>query len=301
MGCATFRPMITANDDARDYRTFRMQNTWGPRLAAAQRYLELHPQGAFAPEVRATFDQEEPKYFSFASESRAGVRDYLSDLPQGPHKAQALTLLVNFDTKVDDIATAKLMKAARNTETRLAEAAEQRRRADEWLSFSIAALANDASYGRGISDSPQLLAQLKGEHASTWGGTPSRTDERFAYAVPLQGELAARLMSVTLAIEIQSSVVRAGRIEGPDLFVRWAEIDALRPLDPARADDRAFAATRVRERIVGMLERRFPEKTCAGGGDDADLLARACDHRKVRVTMGGREGDIDRLDFTPIP
>jgi hypothetical protein len=299
-GCATFRPMIAANADADDYRAYRLQSTWGARLAAAQRYLERHPDGVFAAEVKTAFDEEEPRYFARAQESREGIRDYLSYLPHGPHAAQALALLVNFDTKVEDLAMAKLLKAARSTELRLAEAADQRRRADEWLSFSIAALVSDAPWGRAIDDSPELVSQLKGEHPSTWGGTPTRTERRFSVEIPSPDGLVERLVVATLELDVQGGLLRAASLEGPDLFVRWAELDALRPLDPALSGDRAFAAGRIRDRLVGMLERRFPEGRCAGGGDEADLLARQCDGRRVRVTMGGRAGDIDRLDFAPV-
>jgi hypothetical protein len=217
-----------------------------------------------------------------------------------------IPLLVSFDAKVEDFETFKMMKAARSTEKMLAEAAEERRVADEWLSSSVAALADDQPWGHAIADAPILLSVLKGTQSSTWGGVPAMRESRFGYAVPAPDGLHRRLLVSRLAVGIEGGVVRTGRLEGVDLVVRWAELDSLRPLDASKTEDRAFAASRIRERLTGMLEKRFPEKTCSsagdvGGGDEADLIARSCAGRRVRVIMGGAEGDTDRLDFTPSP
>ncbi len=300
-GCATLRPLTASNDDEGDYRSVRMAHSWGSRLARAQRYLERHPSGAYAREVKEIFEGEEPRFFDAASATRDGMNGYLADLPHGPHATAAISLLVAFDAKVEDFETFKLMKAARSTEKSLAEAAEERRATDEWLSSSIAALADDGSYGKPIEDAPVLLGALKGTHASTWGGVPTAREGRFGYAVPAPEGLLRRLVVARLAVNVEGGVVRSGRLEGLDLFVRWAEIDALRPLDAAKTEDRAFAASRIRERLAGMLEKRFPEKTCSSGGDLADLIARPCAGRRVRVIMGGAENETDRLDFMPAP
>lgn len=302
-GCAALRPMTASPGDLADYREARTAPTWGRRLAAIQRYLERRPDGAWSHELRESWELEEPRFFAKASETRAGVRGYLADLPRGPHADACVSLLVAFDTKVEDLETDKMLKAARTTEARLAEAAEQRRTADEWVATSLAALADDAPWGKPLDASPVLLAQLKGTHPSTWGGLPDRVEARFTFAVPDRGGLLERRVEVTLALDATGGALRAGSLSGPDLFVRWAEIDALRALDPARADDRAFAASRVRERLVGLLERRFPEARCARGGEgaEADLFARACDGRRVRVVMGGGAGQVDRVDFSSAP
>jgi hypothetical protein len=227
------------------------------------------------------------------------VRGYLADLPRGPHAQAAVSLLVAFDTKLEDLETDKMLKAARTTESRLAEAAEQRRAADEWVATTLAALVDDAPWGKPLDASPVLLAQLKGPHPSTWGGIPDRVEARMPFAVPAQGGLLGRRLEATLVLDASGGVVRAASLSGPDLVVRWAELDAIRALDPAKVEDRTFAASRVRERLVGLLERRFPEARCSGrtANDEADLLSRACDGRRVRVLMGGGAGQVDRVDF----
>ncbi len=300
-GCAVLRPITASVDDERDYRAIRTSQSWGARLQNAGRYAERHPNGVYAADVKEMFDREEPQFFEQASASRDGLRNYVAWLPNGPHAANVIPLLVAFDAKVEDFETFKLMKAARSTEKMLAEAAEERRGADEWLSSAVAALADDQTWGHTVEDAPVLLSVLKGAQSSTWGGVPSAREARFGYAVPTPEGLVRRLVVAKLIAGVEGGIVRTGRLEGVDLVVRWAEIDSLRLLDAGKTADRAFAASRMRERLVGMLEKRFPERTCSTGGEVADLIARTCAGRRVRVIMGGAEGDTDRLDFTPSP
>jgi len=273
----------------------------GRAIASAQTYIEKHPSGAWAPEVKEIFDREEPLYWEEQSASRAGTSNYIAWLPRGPHANAAVSLLVAFDAKVEDFETFKLLKGARSTEKALAEAAEERRAADEWLSGAVAALVDDAPWGKSIDEAPILVSVLKGTHTSTWGAVPTAREMRFGYGVPSPDGLQRRMADVRIVVAVEGGVSRSAKLEGEDLIVHWAEIDSLKPLDPARTEDRAFAASRMRERLSGMLEKRFPEKTCSSGGDLADLLARTCTGRRVRVIMGGAAGETDRLDFVPSP
>lgn len=300
-GCATLRPITASVDDEQDYRRLRMAQSWGARIASAQTYVEKHPSGAWAAEAKEIVDREEPLFWEQQSGSRAGTSDYVAWLPRGPHAKAAVSLLVAFDAKVDDFETFKLLKAARSTEKALAEAAEERRAADEWLSGAVAALADDAPWGKSIDDAPIVVAVLKGTRASTWGAVPTAREMRFGYGVPSPDGLQRRIADARIVVAVEGGISRSGKLEGEDLIVHWAEIDSLKPLDPARTEDRAFAASRMRERLSGMLEKRFPERTCSSGGDLADLLARTCAGRRVRVIMGGAPGETDRLDFVPFP
>src|SRR5688500_9404005 len=71
-GCASFKTVLAPPNDLEDYRAYRVAAYRGTRLARAQKYLERHPAGTFADEVRAAFEEEEPRYFAEAQESRDG-------------------------------------------------------------------------------------------------------------------------------------------------------------------------------------------------------------------------------------
>src|ERR1700733_4061035 len=96
-GCAIPRQMLATPDDLRDYRVFRTAAHEGRRLAMAQRYLARHPDGAWAAEVRPLFEAEEEAWFEAAKSSRTRAREYVIDLPDGPHIEGARSLLVLFD------------------------------------------------------------------------------------------------------------------------------------------------------------------------------------------------------------
>lgn len=305
LGCAAAgraaRPLVAANDDARAFRAVESAESWGARLAAVQRYLERHPGGAYATDVREIWAREEPRFFERASATREGARGYLADLPRGPHASAALSLLVAFDAKVDDFETYKWLKAARSTEKMLSEAAAERQAADEWLSSALAELLKDETWSRAFEEAAGLVVVLRGARPGTWGGVPTTRDVRFAYAVPSPEGLVRRMLEARLAVRVEGGVARAAILEGSGLFLAWAEIMALRPLEPARTEDRAFAAARVRERLAGMLEGRFPEGACAGDGELGDFMARRCGGRQVRVVMGAGAGEPDRLELSAAP
>src|SRR4051794_6590185 len=66
LGCSTLRPVTAGSGDLADYRAFRVAAAPGTRLARAKKYLDAHPTGAFVEEVRAAWDDEEPRYFERA-------------------------------------------------------------------------------------------------------------------------------------------------------------------------------------------------------------------------------------------
>ena len=92
-GCGSFQTVVAPPADLEDYRAYRVAAAEGTRLARAQRYLERHPNGTWAPEVRAAFADEEPRWFEEAQTSRELARRYIADLPNGPHADAARAML----------------------------------------------------------------------------------------------------------------------------------------------------------------------------------------------------------------
>src|SRR5690606_4512794 len=130
-GCAGLRPMLAPPEDLEDYRAFRVAAAEGTRLARAKRYLDRHPKGAFADEVRRAFEEEEPVYFERAQASREGIRRYLADLPEGPHADAAVALLVAFGSSMQEAELRDLARRVRYEDTKLEAAAVQRRAVGE--------------------------------------------------------------------------------------------------------------------------------------------------------------------------
>lgn len=295
-GCAAGRQMTADSGDLADYRALRAAATEGTRLARAQEYVERHPQGAWADEVRAVYEVEEAAWFEAAKASRARARDYVVDLPRGPHAEAARSLLVVFDSTSDDIDTLKLLADARRTEATLEVESSRRKRVGEVILEEIGALFDPDTWGARVeSPPPALAAVLAGATKRTWGGAASRSrQDALFFALPTAEGAQARVAEVKLALTLDKGLIEAASIAGEDLFARWTEAMTARALDPTRVQDRALAATAVAEVLAGALEARLPASRCAQPSGDA-AVARACDGWTVTARMGARAGAVDAI------
>lgn len=299
LGCVVPRQMLAAPDDLADYRAFRTAKAEGKRLAAAQRYLARHTHGTWADEVRAAFDLEEEAWFEAAKVSRSRARDYVVDLPDGPHADAARSLLVLFDEHQADLDTLMLLADARRTEATLDLESSRRRHATEVLLAEAGALADPATWGASLDAPPPALATaLRGEVASTWGGaTRSRRDETFFFVLPTPQGSQARAMAWTFDLVLDRGRVVQGLVQGEDLFVLWSEALLVRVLDPTSAADRALAAATVVDVLSGAFESAVPAARCAARPSGAsELLSRACDGWVVSARMGREQGEADVID-----
>ena len=294
--CATLRPMTAAPADLEDYRAFRVAAAEGTRLARAKKYLERHPSGAFAQEVRTAFDEEEPRFFEKASATREGARRYLADLPEGPHSAAALALLTALDTNMQDAELRDVARSVRYQDAKLEAAAVQRRAVGEAILGAVGVLLDDEVYGLPRTEGPpQLRALMTGRTGATWGTVPARREEDFYFLLPTRPDRESRLMTLEITLAEQSGAVVGGRIDGADMLVLWAEADQIVKLDPSAPEDRTEAQVHAMERLGGALERRFPEGTCPDARADRELYHRACDGWEVVVLPGAGAGQKDAI------
>lgn len=294
--CASMRTMVASPGDLDDYRSFRVAAAEGTRVARAKRYLERHPRGAFAEEVRAAYELEEQRYFEKAQESREGALRYLADLPDGPHAEAALALVTALASNMADAELTDVARRARFEEARLEDAAVQRRAVGEAILSAVGVLLDDGVYGVPLEDVPLPLRRiLLGRGGPTWGSIAPRREEDFFFLLPTRPERESRLLTLVFALETKDAVVTAGTIEGSDMFVRWAEADMITKLDPGSPDDRTEAQVHAEGRLGGALERRFPAATCEDRRKGKELHHRVCDGWEVVVTAGTNAGDLDRI------
>lgn len=295
-GCATLRPMVASSSDLEDYRAFRVAGAEGTRLARAKRYLERHPKGAFADEVRGAFEEEEPRYFERAQATHEGARRYLADLPDGPHASAALALLTALGTTMQDAELRDIARKVRYEDAKLESAAVQRRAVGEAILGAIGVLLDEAVYGAPRAEGPPALRTLMtGRTASTWGSVPRRREEDLFFLLPTRPDRESRLVTLEVTLAEADGLVIGGRIEGADLLVFWAEADQITKLDPSAPADRAEAQVHAMERLGGALEARFPAATCPDARAGEELYHRTCDGWEVSVVPGTRAGDKDAI------
>lgn len=295
-GCAGLRPMLASPEDLEDYRAFRVAAAEGTRLSRAQRYIERHPNGTWIREVRAAFDEEEPRYFERAQASREGIRRYLADLPEGPHAEAALALLVAFGSSMQDAELRDIARRVRYEDTKLEAAAVQRRAVGEAVLSAVGVLLDDDVYGAPRSEAPpKLRAMLLGKNAPTWGAVPPRHEDDYFFLLPTRPERESRLLTLEISVIETEGVVTGGVVEGSDLLVRWAEADQIVRLDSSAAEDRKEAQAYVMSRLEGAFERRFPSASCPDLRKERELYHRACDGWEAVVLPGAKAGDKDAV------
>jgi hypothetical protein len=297
-GCAVPRQMLAPSDDLRDYRAFRMAAHEGRRLAAAQRYLRHHPHGAWASEVRTVFDAEEEAWFVSAQTSRSRAREYVVDLPDGPHADAARAILVLFDEHQGDVETLTLLADARRTAATLDIETARRKHVSDVLLAIVGALAERGTWGARLeSPPPSLAAALRGEVPTTWGAaTTARHQDRLLFVLPTPDGSQGRILDSTFQLALSKGRVVQGILQGQDLFVLWAESILTRVLDASLPADRDLASTTVADVLSGALESAVPASRCVRPAGEGEVMERACDGWKVSVRMGADAGDFDFID-----
>jgi hypothetical protein len=303
-GCGVTKQMLAAPDDLADYRAFRIASGEGKRLSRAQTYLRRHPRGAWADEVRASFDEEEDAWFEGAKTSRARARDYVIDLPHGPHADAARALLMLFDTSEPDLGMLELLADARRTSASLDMESAQRARVSEVVLEEVAALVDPAAVGASLDAPPAALGRvLRGSAPRTWGpdGPAGVRDDDLRFVVRSPNEVQGRDVQVALRVAVARHRFAGGTIAGDDLFTRWIESAEQHVYDATEPSDRAEVAAKVAEVLGGALEARLPAARCATRLSAREVFARSCDGWRVSARMGEIVGDADVITVTVRP
>lgn len=293
MGC---RQVLAPSGDLADYRAFRVAAHEGTRLSRAQAYLKEHPNGRFVDEVRAAFEVEEPRYFETAQQSRENARRYLANLPNGPHAEAAVAMLVAFDSSMQDAELRDIARRVLYEDAKLESAAKQRRAIGESILTAVGVFQEDAILGKPRTEGPiELRDLMRGPTPTTMGTVPATREEDFFFLLPTRPERESRLLTLEISVIEENGLVVGGRLEGSDVFIRWAEADQIVKLDPSSPDDRTESLVHAQDRLGGAFEARFPAKTCPDAPQGKELLHRTCNGWEVIVTPGSSAGDKDSI------
>lgn len=304
-GCGGARALLASPSDYEDYRGVRLAAHEGTRLGRAKAYLERHPRGVYAAEVRSLYEGEEPAYFERMKSSPDGARDYLASLPGGPHALAASAILREDYERKEDIALARELREGRSAEARFQRALEGRKAAGAAVYDALAAALDPALLGSEATAPPASFVAAARGGVATLSGLPLVVERDLFFTLPGRVERPDRVLTLTFTRVVRGGRVVEARVEAEDLFVHWREADTAEALDPTEGRDRALGLAHARERLAGALEARFPAESCArpprADGDAADVpvLTRECGGARVTVTGGRRHGvaDVVRVEL----
>jgi hypothetical protein len=273
----------------------------GTRVAREKAYLERHPKGVYAAEVRAAYEVDEPAFFERAKATPEGARDYLASLPDGPHAAPASAALRGVYERADDIALDRELREGRLAEVRFQRAKKARSAAAAAFVDGLAVLSAPGVLGASLDAPPPALVRAVHGDLGSLSGLPLRSerDAFFALPAPKGSHDADRVLSYR--VELREAHHRVTRLEiaGTDLFVRFREAETSVALDASSPADRKLARAYALEVIAGALEARFPKAGCEVAPRSGEVLARACRGARVSVVAPEAFGADDRVVLEP--
>lgn len=280
-------------DDYAAYRKTRVLHTREDRLVAAKRYLDEHPQGVFAEDVRQRFVVEELAFYDEKKKSSDGLDWYLVVLPDGPHATDARLRRGELEEEAKKLRKDKLLTVAKTQEARLAKAEASRKEALALATAWMGASAKVTSWGRPTWELPHEVLGLLRAFPEPGVCRPEGC-ARFAsipFSIPVAGGgLEERAAVMDLGVALRDGGVHRITLRGPELFSRLFEAKRGVPRNPdellARAESVSFAI----ELVTKALEEKLPER-CEQGITPPEVLRRACDGWEARVVVGDAADD----------
>lgn len=297
-GCGIDARALSSPSEYEAYRTTRAAYTVEDRLVACERYLSAYPEGRFASEVKAYFDEQEARFYERQAHSKDGLGWYLTVLPAGPHAATASLTMADLEAQAREQRNDALLAKGKSTERRLARAARLRKAVTEQLSMMLAGLTAPEGWGLPTWEQPApRRAALRG-----WPEPGSCDEQRCERSVSLPfqipragGGLDERSAELTLRLTLAHGDVVQGELRGPALFSRIWEAERGRALPPDPLEARAEAVTYAVDLVSGAIEAQVPAARCEQGITPPVIFKRACDGWQVQITIGDGPSDDDVL------
>lgn len=316
---------VTSPADYTAYRSTRIAPTLEARLAASDRYLTSYPEGAFAADVRASFDRAEPVFFAARAGTIDGLKAYREALPSGPHHAEVDKQLARLEAQRDrkDLAVAEDVTAEVDRATR--DRAAVRAELSTWLGLFLDASLWDAPLSRAkkelivpwsLSLPAPSCAALDPVAAPVAGAgegeglPPPRLASRrctklleLPYAVVVEGRPEDReaTLEITVFQDAEGRPIEA-RIGGPDFFLRLEETFAIRALPRGEPEPRVAAMARIAELVRGVFARAVPAGSqCKRPPASPIFLDLACAGLHLSARSAVAEGEDDLILIRPDP
>jgi hypothetical protein len=308
-GCAT--GWLSSPTDYGSFRATRVAPTFEKRLAAARRYLDERPNGAFRAEILAWFVRAEEAFYASKKGSRTGLAAYLEALPTGPHVEEARRRIAALDAisrgaELDRLAAdveAKVSGPGAAARTRV------RQELDAWLTRFLDPKVFRAPMSAAKADLvipfslslPPLRCELLDPPQ---GQTARRCAKLLELPYEIQKPEGSEPREATVEIAVLEDAFGTpleATLGGPDLFLRLEETYRIVPMVSDDAAHRSAAATRA----VAFVKRAFGKavsdaETCARPAQGPASLRLACEGMQVEVFPAPAPGQDDLIVMVPV-
>jgi hypothetical protein len=242
-GCSVFAD----RSDYHAYREIRLADDDSRRVEALRAYLDAHPDGRWAPEVREENERADSAHWLAMNESCDGISRYLVLFPNG-----------SFRTEAGDLYRAR----------RCGQPVRTGDDGPEWvgqvLGYWLAQLESIEGWGEPLGVVAQRnpdFSRLFGELGARPVCTPTQCVKPISspYFIPVPG---AQRLDRENALYVRLSL-RDGRLIGAELllaehgFSRWFERERRTIITDEAPDDRALAASFALERLAAVVPAGF--------------------------------------------
>ena len=297
-GCAT----VAGREDYAAYRQVRLAEDDQTRLAAVARYLEEHPSGQWAGELRAEHEQAETSVYEEHKGTAEGLRFYLSVYPEGRFSAQARDRLAALDT----VAGRRAQEAETDREvnrSRREEALQERREwASDAISFWTRTLLGIDLWGQPIG----TVAEANDDFDDAFRDEPRARCSasecikyyELEFAVPVPGRTRIeRTMRLLLRLRFEGDdrrLVRAEMLMPDRGFSRWYELENVEFLETADPEQRQHSIGWALERLIPWVREQAPN------AQGVDVVPEPIDPPTVDAQGQALEAEADESMVLPL-
>jgi len=263
LGCAT----VAGRDDYADYREVRMAEAEDERRHAIAQYLNAHPDGAWAGELRAEHDAAEREVYEANKSGVEGLRYYLRVYPEGQFAEQAQARLA----ALESVRTNRQREADVDREVireRREQTLEDRRQwATTAISFWTRILLGVSEWGKPIGE---VAAAHEEFDEAFRADPPPRCSEsecikyyELDFAVPVPGQTRIeRQIRLVLRLRFDGDnreLVRAEMLMPDRGFSRWYELSNAQFLETADPEQRQHSIDWALERLIPWVREQAPQ------------------------------------------
>ena len=299
VSCASTARITGDFGDYHAYRQARLATTLEDRLGASERYLRDYPHGDYHEEVRAWFAPQEKHYLKLSWDNLPRLRAYLDAMPRGPHAEVVAERIAELETRrvYADRRDQRMLARAQGFESKLAEAAEQRRDFLREFSLLTKLLGATRTFDEPTSelDAALLLRFRTRQPAGHCDGDLCTKLFSFPYAVPEDKVLAPRMAELTLEIILERGLVQQLALSGPEVLTRVAEAVTVRAIPANNPQARAEALGQALDVVAAALDGPLPTARCTTEAVSPVVLSRRCDGLRVDVVASTEPGEPDRI------
>ena len=264
--CAAFVPRA----EYRDYRAVRLAENDETELRAIGVYLDAHPEGQWAGDLRAKRAEMEQGYFELAKESGEGLRAYLDIFPEGRFAAEAERRLSAM-SNVSDARNSEDAERRARVEGVREEMQEARRQwaaqaTEFWSRVLLSVNGWDRPMAEVVADNPAFDDAFRAAPRPRCSSSECVKFYTLDYAIAVPGQTRLeRRMRIMLRLRFSEAQVETpAKLVGAELlmpnrgFTRWYELETGTPVLDLDPESRSATLEWAVERLVPMLRRHLP-------------------------------------------